>query len=108
MTKEQLHILQHSLGVDQYGQGAMYRNHYVGDAHDCRPMVSLGWMKEFKASELTGGSPLFVVTKEGKTAMLEASPKPPKLTRSQKRYRAFLDADCGYTFIEWLKLKASV
>ena len=28
MTLNQLHILQHSLGRDQYGHGTDYRNHY--------------------------------------------------------------------------------
>jgi hypothetical protein len=32
------------------------------------------------------------------------SPLPPKLTRSQKRYRDFLSSDCGYSFREWLQL----
>lgn len=106
VTPEQLHILQHSLGVDEYGQGNMYRNHYVGDCESCRPLVSLGLMTEHPASELTGGDPLFRVTEAGKKAMIEASPKPPKLTRGQKRYREFLDSgagDCGYTFGTWLK-----
>ena len=30
MTPEQLHILQHALGVDKFGLGEQYRNHYVG------------------------------------------------------------------------------
>ena len=39
----------------------------------------------------------------GKAAMLAESPKPPKLTRSQQRYRRFLKADVGVSFREWLK-----
>jgi hypothetical protein len=34
--------------------------------------------------------------------MKEHSPKPPKLSRSQIRYREFLNADCGMTFKEWI------
>jgi hypothetical protein len=103
MTPEQLHILQHSLGVDQYGRGEMYRNHYVGGENQCRPLVALGYMVERAASELTGGDPCFHVTEAGKRAMLAESPIPPKLTRAQERYRRFLAADTGYSFGEWLK-----
>lgn len=98
-----MHILQHALGVDQYGQGRMYRKHYVGSEEECRPIVALGYMTEHPASEITGGDAWFRVTDAGKAAMLAASPKPPKLSRSQKRYRAFLAADCGHTFKEWLR-----
>lgn len=106
MTKEQLHVLQHSIGVDQYSQGAIYRNHFCAGGEDvdlCRSLVSLGFMVECPASELTGGSPLFQVTESGKQAVREESPKPPKLTRGQQRYRRFLDADTGCSFREWLK-----
>ena len=43
------------------------------------------------------------VTQAGMKAMREESKPEPKLTRSQKRYRAFLDADSGETFIDWLR-----
>ena len=43
------------------------------------------------------------VTDAGKEAVKRESPKPPKLTRSQKRYRAFLKADTGESFGQWLK-----
>lgn len=100
-----LEILQHALGVDQYGRGSQYRNHYVGGAEDCRSLVALGYMIERPASELTGGDPLFHVTEEGKHAVTMHSPPPPKLTRSQRRYRYWLDVGdaCGLTFGEWLK-----
>lgn len=29
MSPAQLHILQHALGLDSYGQGTFYRNRYV-------------------------------------------------------------------------------
>ena len=34
MTKRQLEILQHSLGVDQYGRGPQFRNHYCAGSDD--------------------------------------------------------------------------
>jgi hypothetical protein len=107
LTKRQLDILQHALGVDQYGQGKMYRNHFCaggGDEQVCRELVSLGYMWEWHKS-YQEMFPYYncSVTQAGKTAMLAASPAPPKLTRSQKRYRAFLRADADRTFGEWLK-----
>ena len=99
----QLEILQHALGVDEYGQGKMYRNHFCAGAADedtCRELVSLGYMRTFTRSYL----PYYncTVTEAGKAAMVACSPKPPKLTRSQQRYRQFLDADTGESFREWL------
>jgi hypothetical protein len=104
MSDEQLQILQHALGVDEYGQGEMYRNHFCAGASDepnCRELVALGYAEQFERSYL----PYFnvVVTEAGKHAMREASPKPPKLSRGQKRYREFLHADTGRPFIEWLR-----
>ena len=109
MTAAQLQVLQHSLGVDQYGQGRMYRNHYVGECAECSQLVEMGFMRQYRASELTGGDPLFRVTDEGKAAMLAESPKPPKLTRSQQRYRRWLNdaADAGWSFGDWLKQGAA-
>jgi hypothetical protein len=112
MTPRQLEILQHALGVDQYGRTPKgftpyTRNHFCAgeaDEPDCRALVALGFMVEH---ERTQRLPYFhcSVTDAGKKAMHEASPKAPKLTRSQKRYRAFLDADSGYTFAEWIRLR---
>lgn len=104
-----LGILQHSLGCDEFGQGAMSRNHFVTNpgGHDgklCLQLVAVGFMRDCGSrGELTGGDSLFVVTDEGKQAMLRSSPKPPKMTRSQRRYRDFLRSDCGLSFGEWLK-----
>lgn len=59
MNKELLHILQHSLGLNEYGQGNQYRNHFVAggdDVRKCRELVALGYMRERKDNGLTGGS----------------------------------------------------
>lgn len=69
----------------------------------CRELVSMGYMLEHAASPLTGGDPMFVVTRLGKRIMSEESPKPPKLTRGQRRYRAYLQSESDETFGEWLK-----
>ena len=109
-----LHILQHSLGLDQYGAGRQYRNHFVtGEGSDdfplCRELVAEGLMTERAGNELSGGSPVFFVTRAGIDFVAKNSPaKPPekKLTRSQRRYREWLRADCGLSFAEWIGAKA--
>lgn len=111
MNAKQLHILQHSLGLDQYGRGRQYRNHFVtsdgtDDYPHCQALVAAGLMTRRPGNELTGGDDLFHVTPAGKAAVVEHSPAPPKLTRSQQRYEDFLDADCGLTFGEWLRSRS--
>ena len=112
MTPEELHILQHSLGVDQHGRGSMYRNGFVTgpkstDWDDCRHLAARGLMKDHGARAIIGGDHLFTVTELGVEEMRKACPQPPKLTRSQMRYRDYLHADCSMSFKEWLRLTAS-
>ncbi len=107
---EHLHILQHSLGLDQYGRGQWYRNHFVTgpdgtDFADCRALVACGLMTDHGPQELAGGMHCFSVTELGMTIVREFSPLPPKLTRSQRRYEEFLKADCGMKFGEWLRCR---
>lgn len=109
-----LAILQHALGRDQYGHGTDYRNHYcVGSGPDlatCREAVAQGLMVEHAAREVSGGDPIFTVTDAGKAYIAEHSPKPPKLTPGQKRYRRWLQvSDCrpDLTFVAWLKSERS-
>lgn len=106
-----LHILQHALGVDQHGRGQQYRNHFCtgegsADHATCNSLVERGLMKVRRAVAMYGGDDLFFVTDEGRAWMAANSPPPPKLTRSQQRYQQYLDADCGETFGEWLRLQA--
>lgn len=106
LTPRQLEILQHSLGVDQYGQGEMNRNHFCAGGADediCRELVALGYMRTFERSYL----PYYncAVTDAGKAAMLAQSPKPPKLTRGQQRYRRYLKADTGFSFRDYMEME---
>jgi hypothetical protein len=111
---KKLGILQHSLGLNEYGQGEQYRNYFVTGAGSsehqvCLELVGMGLMYVRKTSRiLTGGDDCFSVTAEGILYVIQNSPKPApekKLTRSQKRYRSFLEADCGLSFGEWMQLK---
>lgn len=110
MKTTHLQILQHSLGCDEYGtppKRGGERNYYGtdGDDPDCNELVALGYMVKGSPKEWTP-SVFFVVTDAGKQAMREASPKPPKVSRSTKRfaeYSSFADAfEC--TFREWLDI----
>lgn len=110
LTHEQLHVLQHSLGVDKYGQGQMYRNHFcaAGDnVATCKELVAMGYMINHQTTDMV---PYYncTVTDAGREAVRNESPPAPKLTRSQKRYREYLDADSGLTFIEWIRERAKV
>ncbi len=106
LTPDLLQILQHALGVDEYGRGQRYRNHFCAggdDVANCAELVALGYMRSFRSPHL----PYFncIVTSEGIDAMYRESLKPPRLTRSQQRYRKWLDVADAYscTFGEWLK-----
>lgn len=111
MARDQaLHTLQHALGLDDYGQGESYRNHFVtGPECDnwslCMAQVEAGRMVRHEPRAIFGGSGhyCFVVTDAGREFVREHSPKPPKLSRSQQRYRQWLDEDSSLKFGEWLK-----
>lgn len=114
MTSRQLEILQHALGVDEYGRTPKgftpyTRNHFcagVGDEPDCRELLALGFMAEH---ERTRWLPYLncSVTVVGIKAMHAESPRAPKVTAAAMRYQEFLDysdvADC--TFREWLTIR---
>ena len=104
LSQKQLEILQHALGLDRYGQGSSTRNFFCSGADDeptCRALVEAGYMVQHKTTALF---PYFnvSVTAEGRSAVIEQSPKPPKRTKSQQRYQRFLDHDSGLSFREWL------
>jgi hypothetical protein len=105
-----LHILQHALGLDGYGYGSGYRNHYVAtegseDFERCQRHWKAARMDRHGPSPMYGGDTAYcyVVTPAGKRYVKEHSPKPPRLTRSQRRYREFLAQDTGLRFGEWLR-----
>ena len=133
ISPHQLEILQHAMGLDKYGRCAAHedvlqcrnhgtlpghRNHFCAggecvstphlpcskncDACACRELVALGLMRQHAT---TATYPYYncSVTEEGRKAIREQSPPAPKLSKSQKNYRAFLSADTGMTFGEWLK-----
>ena len=106
-----LHILQHSLGVGDYGDKPSHRNHFCtgpgsSDFDNCRALVADGLMTERAGSAISGGDSIFRVTPAGVDYVALHSPAKPKLTRSQKRYQEYLDADTGLSFAEWIGVAA--
>lgn len=107
-----LHILQHSLGLDQYGRGNSYRNRYIigpdGDGfEDCQRLVSEGLMLDLGPQSMCSGMHCFTVTEAGKKYVADNSPKPPKISRSKQRYLDYLEVgDCFESFGHYLKYKA--
>jgi hypothetical protein len=110
LSPAQLHIIQHSLGCDQFGRGSMYRNRFITDAdsddgRECSQLVEMGLMGRKPLGGDWCGDSLFWVTESGVEAMKSASPSPPKRTAAQRRYDEYLSADSGLSFIEWLKTR---
>jgi hypothetical protein len=108
-----LHILQHALGLDDYGRGKSYRNHYVtGPSCDgwdlCMAHVEAGRMEKHEPRDMFGGGDncCFTVTDAGREYVLEHSPTPPRMSPSKQRYLTWLrvaDVYPDMTFGEWLK-----
>lgn len=106
-----LAVLQHALGVDQFGRGEQYRDHFVcGPGHHsydcCIAAVGQGLMVRRESKMFGDNGSLFLVTDEGRRWMTANSPAPPKLTRSQQTYRRYTDADCCLSFGDWLGMEA--
>ena len=106
----ELHIMQHAIGVDQYGRGEQYRNHFVTgeDSIDwpiCNALVERGLMTVRRKHHLSGGSDCFWLTDAGKQFVADNSPKPPKLSRGKERYQRYLEYGDGFDnfrhFLKW-------
>lgn len=122
-TPSQLEILQHALGLDQFGQPPKgrkpcddddfpncYRNRFVTDpespnGQECEALIRLGWMaKPSRQPNFIGGMTNYFVTQAGFDLVKSASPQPPKLSRSKQRYLEFLDvADLFKDFRAYLR-----
>jgi hypothetical protein len=123
MDPDHLHILQHTLGLDQYGQPPeqrkpcsdddfpnCYRNHYVTqadspDGQKCESLVAQGLMERRSPSAVFGSMTCYYVTLAGYVLVKLESPPPPKQTRAQRRWQSFRswhDAT-GLTFKQYLR-----
>jgi len=108
LTSEQLHILQHSLGVDQYGRGNQYRNYFATgpgctDYTKCCELIEMGLMRNMGKMPMTSGLEYFEVTPKGIDTVAFESPRPPKVSRSRQRYLDYLEVgDCFENFRAYL------
>ena len=97
--------LLHTLGLGRR-TGDAWRNHFVGSTPEIVELVAAGLMEKVNnGSPLSGGDPVFRATAAGKRRALEIHAREyPKPSRSRARYQAWLDADSGMSFGEWLKM----
>lgn len=114
ITKNQLNIMRHALGIDDAGipknNRDYFRNRFVTDLNtedekECQHLVAIGMMDDTGPLFLAEGMHLFMVSEQGRKYVDENAPKPKKLTRGQRRYREFLELDMGLTFKEFLMIK---
>lgn len=95
ITPEQIHILQHSLGLSKR-HDKPYRNYYAaGTASDCiqdlEALVDKGLMTSAGKSPVNSEMVYYYVTDRGRKVAFEHLPKDMR-TRGQKRYERFLNA----------------
>ena len=110
ISAEQLHILQHALGIDRYGQGNPFRNHFVTgtgslDWPQCNELVQRRLMSVRRNHPLSGGDDCFWVTDAGKQYVAKFSPKRPGATRNRSRKarnQRYLEYGDGFkSFLEY-------
>ena len=111
LEASQVDVLMHTLGYSR-GNPESSRNHYVAGGEDvaiCRSLVELGLMEERPACDLSGGDPVFLASSLGRVKakrmaldMLDMDWDGKPMTASRKRYLAFLEADTGESFRQWL------
>ena len=115
LTQQQLHIMQHSLGLNEHGLDSKggtegYRNHYVASPghyawEDLMSLVDAGLMIKRSPNAVT--DTWFSVTDSGRAAVIQNSPPPPKVSRAKQRYQRFLDfGDSFNSFIEFCRWDA--
>jgi hypothetical protein len=106
-SDSKLHILQHTLGLDQYGQGRQYRNHFVtgpntDDWSVCCELTELELMRKHQPNALSGGSYIFTATQKGIDYVAKNSPIKPKESRSKQRYKRYREYGDGFdSFISY-------
>lgn len=96
LTSQEIEVLRHTINTGRF----------VTDEAHVLAMAECGLLRDHGAQEIAGGMHYFTMAQAGRDAFAAYQatlPPPPKLTRSQIRYRRFLSADCGMKFSEWLK-----
>lgn len=108
-TKEALELMRHALGLNY--RPISSRNYFVTskqstDYEIIELLLETGYMTEGrKLGFLPESDSYYYVTEAGKQFVDAHTPLPEKLTRSQRRYRAYLSAEATESFGDWLKNK---
>jgi hypothetical protein len=68
LTKEERHILQHSLGGKEQYRNSFVTTEFGTDYPVCEKLVEKGFMQRRKAPEWMGGGLIYNVTDEGRKA----------------------------------------
>ena len=107
LSKEELHILQHTLGLDEYGEGNRYRNYYaIYPESSSRViidgLVQRGLMAGYMESDFSELL-YYHVTDRGEESIALNSPVRPKISRSKQRYQDYLKSEVDESFGWWLK-----
>lgn len=104
LTQDAADILLHTSTNGRYVVGPESANEFAL----IQRMVEAGLLEDCGPQRIAGGAHLFYTTPGGRRVLADyqaALPKPKPLTNAQRRYRDFLDADSGLTFIEWLRCR---
>lgn len=105
VTDKQLSLLNHTLGLSEWNR-TPNRNYFMtgensGDFAGLIALVDAGMMTKRVNAEWLGGGFFFAATDLGQEYALSRLPAP-KEPKKKSRYEEFLDADCGFSFGEWL------
>lgn len=97
-------ILLHASGLNRAEE--MTRDYYICPAGDptVEALVASGHLVSCGARAWLCGDTTYRLTERGRAAALASRPPAPKLTRSQKRYQAWLRAESGLRFDQWFRL----
>ena len=108
LDDKSLHILRHSLGMDDNGHGNMYRNHYVaGPGHHSYDrllaLVQSGHMEKGDACKfLPSGDEVFYVTEKGRAVAFVPEPPLPPAKRRWKAFRELKEVMTELSFRSFL------
>lgn len=105
LTAEQIEIMRHALGLNYSPR--QQRNYFCASLSDGETIPKLRHLCELGFMRAAGHineerDQYFVVTEEGIEAVRHATPRPAKLTRSQRRYQLYLRVADIMSFREFL------
>jgi len=107
-TEHQNRLMHHTCGLSN-GES---RNWFVTnptskDGVEFEKLINGGLAIKQAAPSWAGDKVIYSLTEKGKQIAKDTMPKPPKLTRGQKRYKRFLEyGDCFDSFIEFCRWDA--